>query len=144
MRRIPRHVVRVAHRASAGPDDYALLLEWRLTSDDVALLMGVTRMTVWNWANRGYRGYKLRFRKFSRLTGRGTALTFRIVDLEEFASQINRGIDYSLLHPALQREWGVGIFGPSNTDPAEHDTLGTLTNREEHHHGADHPDQNPE
>ena len=122
MRLIPSWLVK-----TTKAEDYDALLDWRLTPLDVARIMGVRVDRVGKWSTRGRRGHVLRSRRFTNQPR--SARTYRLVDVEEFADNIRWGIDYTLLPVALQREWRVGIF---LREDDKHDTLDTLTNREEH------------
>lgn len=93
-----------------GPRALAELLEYRLSTPDVALLLRTNRMTVHRWATTGKQGYVLAHRDFGLKSERHLR-GFRLHDVKRFAEMFELTVDYGQLHPQLQREWHVGPLG---------------------------------
>lgn len=102
---LPRHVV--AHATRTGD---AVTLEYRLTSADVAALLGVSQPTIWRWTKRSRKGLKLRSRTF-HASDPHPRHAYRLAEVEDFAAGAGLSVRYDFLHPALQREYRVGPFG---------------------------------
>lgn len=122
---IPTYLIAAAKAESELK--YQLLIEWRLSRDDVAELFKVAPRTIHRWATVGRRGVILESRTFT--ASPRSPMAYRLVGVENFAAQLNLPIQYDALHPALQREWRVGPLGHLG----KHATLDEHDERNETH-----------
>lgn len=118
---IPPHILR--HAKQQGEQQFAALMEWRLSTDDVAALLGRPTRTIRNWTRApGRKGVLLPHREFQVGRQRAAAFAYRLQDVESFAAAFGWELDYYTLPRVLQQTYRVGEFTP-NLNPSPADVL---------------------
>ena len=87
------------------------LMEYRLSSGDVAKLLDCSLVSIRTYSTGGKAGVMLRHRTFRATKEVRPMRAYRLADVEAFARLFDMIIRYDTLHPMLQREWKVGPLG---------------------------------
>jgi len=118
---IPPHILR--HAKQRGEREYQALMEWRLSTNDVAALLARPARTVRNWTRPpGRHGVLLPHSQFQVGRQRAAVLAYRLQDVESFAAAFGWELDYHTLPRVLQQTYRVGDFAPT-PDPSPADVL---------------------